>query len=162
MTDIILTIQNRIIALCPLITLPTSNIHAVAVASEDECGFSDSEIPAFVIHRGPALRSDMIDVDTLQETRLFLLLLLVMEICDNNDETALAMAADCVPPVKRFFAARGGLEIIPDDGGIVSYQTINQDSGDVRRFTVNNRAFSGAVFRMQVTTREDVNNMQGV
>jgi hypothetical protein len=156
----IVAVQERIMALCELITLPTDNPNAGAVKHESLCSFADNELPVFVVARGPGIRHQWIDVDMLQSTREYLLKLYVQSIQDGTkpgtDEAALALAVECILPVLVFFGARRALELAIDDGGIVENAAIVQDSGDSRRFTTNSRKFSGVLFRMQVTTRHIV------
>lgn len=159
MSDIV-TVQERIIALCSLITLPTANPNATAVKHESECSVAADSLPVFVVRRGPGLRHTWIDTTMLQSTREYLLKLYVMQLCDDTkpgcEEEAAEMAANCILPVLKFFGARRGLEIDVDDGGIVENAAIVQDSGDTHRFTVNSRKYSGVLFRMQVVTRHYV------
>jgi hypothetical protein len=154
----ILEIQNRLIALCKLPVLPTTNPIPDAKATEAECSFADDELPVFVVTRGPGIRHQWIDADCVQVTREYLLKLFVLPIQDGTkpgtDEPQLSAAADCVLPVVLFFGARRALEL--DDGGIVDEAHIVQDTDAVRRYTVNSRIFSGVLFRMQVTTRHIV------
>lgn len=158
MTAEITEVQQRIIDLCKLITLPAPLGTTDAVASEDDCMFEDDSLPVFIVRRGPGIRHVYTDTSQIQSVREYLLRLYVMRICDDesqdaNKETALALAADCIIPTLLFFAARRGLELVIDDGGMVENQSIVQDSGDQTVFNANSDTFSGVLFRMQVTTR---------
>lgn len=158
MSSDLVIVQERIIALCPLISLPAPLTTAGAVKAESDCSFSDDSLPVFVVRRGPGIRHVWNDADMLQSTREYLLKLFVQRIEDDtkpgSDEAARELAADCILPVLVFFGGRRALEL--DDNGMVESQTIVQDSGDTRPFTTNSRKFSGVLFRMQVTTRHYV------
>lgn len=158
MTAEIIDVQERIIDLCKLITLPAPLGTTDAVKSEEDCMFEDDALPVFIVRRGPGIRHIYNDTSQIQSVREYLLRLYVLRICDDespdaNKETALALAAACIIPTLLFFAARRGLELAIDDGGIVENQSIVQDSGDNTVFSSNSETFSGVLFRMQVTTR---------
>lgn len=153
MTDI-LVVQQRIINLCLLIDLPAPLLATKAVANEEDCSFADTALPVFVVVRGPG-REFAISADMFQSNREYLLKLYVAEICNptasNDNEPEAALAASCIVPTLEFFSGRRGLEL--NDTGIVAAQTIAQDTPAARRYTHNNKVYSGALFRMQITTR---------
>jgi hypothetical protein len=156
MTDI-LAIQQRIMALCVLIDLPTPLGTPIAVASQDECAFADDQIPVFEVRRGRLLRHDHIAADQAQRTREFIIRLFAARICDDTkkeDEAAAALAASCVDPVLAYFEhpMRRGLEL-NNDGGIVSDAWISQDIPNSVMATRSSGRFAGCSFRMQVVTR---------
>lgn len=156
MTDSV-TVQERIIALCKLITLPSPLGTTDALKAEEYCSFADADLPVFIVRRGPG-SEQYPDTSSVQITREYLLKLYVQRICDteveSNKETALALAADCILPTLFFFAQRQGLSTTIDGAdAIVDLARIIQDSGDDDRFNAKGDAFSGVLFRMQVITR---------
>lgn len=155
----ILEVQQRIIALCELMTLPTTNPTPTAYARESQCSFADEALPAFIVLRGPG-RHVWIATDTRQTTREYLLKLVVQRVCDDPkpecEEDALELAAQCIEPVLDWFGARPGLGLDVEDEGIADDSTILQDAGDNAHFTYNSRKYSGVLFRMQVITRHQL------
>jgi len=153
-----LTIQQRIIDICKLMILPTSNPTPQAAASEDECSFATDDLPVFIVKRGRLLRVQRIAVDTLQETREYMLELFVEPIEPGTrmdaEEIEQARAADCLLPVLLFFGARPQLELEPFDEALVEQAMIPEDSAATRRFTREKAGtYAGARFPMQVITR---------
>lgn len=152
----ILVVQTRIIDLCKLIDLPAPLLATKAVKNETDCSFTPTDLPVFVIKRGPGIRHSYQDTSSRLTVREYLLKLFVVELCDttnaDGNETEMALAASCIEPVLDFFTPRSGLSLVIDGEPLVNQAQIVQDSGDTYRFTRSNGAFAGALFRMQVVT----------
>lgn len=155
----ILEVQQRIIDLCKLIVLPSPLGTTDALNSEDDCTFEASDLPVFIVRRGPGVAHSYPDTSSRVSAREYFMRLFVLKICDDgsadaNKETALALAASCIEPVLDFFTPRPGLtNNIDGADGIVNQARILQDSGDSTVFSAQSDTFSGVLFRMQVITR---------
>jgi hypothetical protein len=156
----ILDIQDRIIAIGELLTLPGYG-QLVGFRSEDDCGFTDAELPAWIVLRSRAPQYVYNARRQVMITREFYGRLYCEPVCDTTRQrkpAELDNVADIMEALPIHFLAYPELQL--NDMGIVRSARIVQDSGDVTMFGVDTSKWAGVQYRFSVVYDRSIYNTE--
>jgi hypothetical protein len=113
--------RDRLLLLCPLITLPDPLTTGTAYRDEEECSWAEADLPAYVVKAGARgaeyqYSDSNVSYFTTRDIRIGLY---IAHICDESytkDMDQVDFAEEVAQTVIHFFAARPTLSMDGDEG----------------------------------------------